>query len=566
MYCQLKLKAVSNDTYDVILVPRYDLKTFDTEFSLELFGKPIRLRMVTLLLTGTLSVSIPFSRIANADSRYSMTYLSYGSFEKQLEYVAMSNQGFSVISPSYFNLTQDGNLLVEEISSSYVDAMHEKGVKIVPFLSNHWDRTTGNNAMKNVEKLAEDIANAIKANRLDGVNVDIENVTHEYRDQYTKLVRLLREKIPNHKEVSVAVAANPNGWDLGWHGSYDYKALGEIADHIFIMAYDEHYNGGSAGPVASISFVEKSIQYALNYVPKEKIVLGIPFFGRIWSDDGSIRGTGITNKQIESALEKTGGTARIDPVSKSVIARFTVGNGHSVTVNGQKLKNVTYTVWYDNSDTLKYKLSLVDKYGLKGAGSWSVGQETRDVWDYYSLWLNGKYFSDTFYHFAKDDILINYQKGWMEGTARHTFSPDDGLTRGQAATILCRYLNLNDTDPKSDFPDISGHWAEKEIRIAADYGVLKGYPDGTFQPNRAVTREEIAVILQRILQYEYTGERISSQFYDVLENRWSYDEITALLDSGILTGYPDHTFRPEQYLSRGEMAHLLKKTLYLGKQ
>ena len=78
---------------------------------------------------------------------------------------------------------------------------------------------------------------------LDGINVDIENVTHEQRDAYTQLVRLLREKIPAHKEVSVAVAANPNDWQTGWHGSYDYAALAEVADHLFLMTYDEHYEG-----------------------------------------------------------------------------------------------------------------------------------------------------------------------------------------------------------------------------------------------------------------------------------------------------------------------------------
>lgn len=555
------LEPVSSHTYDIVVIPLSKPVDFDVEFSLEWFSKPLQIRMVTLMLAGTVAFSIPFSYLASADGKYSMTYLSYGSYDKQLEYVALSNNSFSVISPSYFNIGTDGSLAVEEISASYVDAMHQKNVKIVPFLSNHWDRTAGNLAMKNVDKLAEQVAQAVEKYNLDGVNVDIENVTHQYREQYTELVRLLRRKIPKEKEVSVAVAANPNGWNLGWHGSYDYKALGEIADHLFLMAYDEHYNGGEAGPVASISFVERSIQYALQYVPKEKIVLGVPFFGRIWSDDGRMMGVGITNRQIASALEKTGGNSRIDSATKSVKARFTVGTNHSITVNGQKLKPGSYTVWYDNSDTLKYKLSLVDKYGLKGAGSWSVGQETQDVWDYYSLWLNGKYFSDTFDHFAKDDILIAYDKGWMEGTSSETFSPSDGMTRAQAAVILCRYLGLQDNGATVDFPDISNHWAEQEIRIAVSHGLMNGYPDGSFLPNKAVTREEIAVILQRALQYEYQVQTALGGFSDLSPDRWSYREIIALIQSGIFSGYPDNTFRPEQYLSRGEMAHLIKKTL-----
>ena len=126
--------------------------------------------------------------------------------------------------------------------------MHQKGIRVVPFLSNHWDRASGVAALNRVDELAAEIAEAVRQYNLDGVNVDIENVTHNQRDQYTALVRRLREFLPNDKEVSVAVAANPNGWSTGWHGSYDYKELGKVADHLFLMTYDEHYQGGEAGP------------------------------------------------------------------------------------------------------------------------------------------------------------------------------------------------------------------------------------------------------------------------------------------------------------------------------
>lgn len=560
MRYQWYLFPVDGEYCDFIIRIFQGQKDTAAEFSSE-FLNGRKIRMVKLILGSALAISIPFSQIVNANDRYSMTYLSYGSYQTQLEYVALSQNSFSVISPGYFNLSSDGSLQVDEISQTYVDDMHEKNVKIVPFLSNHWNKQSGNLALERVEALTEELADAVRRYNLDGINVDIENVSHEYRDKYTALVRLLRQKLPKDKEVSVAVAANPYGWTLGWHGSYDYKELAKYADHLFVMAYDEHYNGGEAGPVASISFVEKSIQYALNYVPKEKIVLGVPFFGRIWGDDGKVKGVGITNRQIASAIDKTGGSFVVDADTKSVKAQIAVTDAHSITLNGQALKPGHYTIWYDNSDTLKYKLSLVDKYGLKGAGSWSVGQETKDVWDYYSLWLNGKYFSDTFSHFAKDDIVAVSKKGWMEGMGEHLFLPEDGLTRAQAATILCRYLDLSGEVDISRFSDIKQHWAEQEISLVAKYGFMQGYPDGRFQPNRAVTREEIAVILQRILQYEYRGmsERIS--FSDVSQERWSYREITALIDSGILDGYPDGTFRPAKFLSRGEMAHLLRKML-----
>ncbi len=560
MRFRIYVVPIEKDMCDLVISLTLSEQNVIEEFSREFFQKIPKIRLIKFVLGTTIAISIPFSYLANAKERYSMTYLSYGSFDKQLEYVALSKQSFSVISPSYFNIMSDGSLSVESISSDYVQKMHQQNVKIVPFLSNHWNRQAGNIALNDVESLSNQIVNAVQKYNLDGINVDIENVTHQYRDNYTRLVTQLRQKLPSDKEVSVAVAANPNGWNTGWHGSYDYKALGSVADHIFLMAYDEHYNGGEAGPVASIDFVERSIQYALKFVPSDKIVLGIPFFGRVWSSDESIQGVGITNRQIQSVLSKTGGSSQIDMPSKSVVGRFAVQKHDTVIVNNQTLKPGEYTVWYDNSDTLKYKLSLVDKYNLKGAGSWSVGQETPDVWDYYSLWLNGKYFSDIFHHYAKDDIQYIADKGWMVGLGVDRFLPEDGLTRAQAATILCRYLDLTENEPAEMLSDISGHWAETEIKTVLSNQIMVGYPDKTFRPNKAVTREEMAVILQRALQYNGNEKTKNRKFTDVEEDRWSYREITALLDSGILNGYPDNTFRPEQFLSRGEMAHLLRKS------
>lgn len=122
--------------------------------------------------------------------------------------------------------------------------MHDQGIRVVPYLSNNWDRELGRAMLRNKEVATTQIAEAIERYNLDGVNVDIENVTDEDQADYTEFVRLLREKIPAHKEVSVAVAANPKGWTEGWHGSYDYKLLAEFSDYLMIMTYDESYVGG----------------------------------------------------------------------------------------------------------------------------------------------------------------------------------------------------------------------------------------------------------------------------------------------------------------------------------
>lgn len=358
-------------------------------------AKQARIKSVKILVSGVLMATIAFSSFLTAlgaSDRYTMGYLYSGTDQQQIEYVNQTNNALDTVSPSYFDIQEDGSLKLNYLSQRLIDTMHQKGIKVVPFISNHWNRTAGINALKNADALSTQIANYVEKYNLDGVNVDIENVTHEQRDQYTEFVRLLREKIPSHKEVSVAVAANPNNWQVGWHGSYDYSALAEHADHLLIMAYDEHHEGGEAGPVASIDFVEKSIQYALRHTTADKIVMGVPFYGRVWSlDSNRIVGKGISSKTIQKILSDCESTVTFDQTSQSVKAEFTITEtSGQYTVGGDfVLQPGKYVVWFENDQSYQAKLNLIQKYNLKGAGSWALGQEDPSIWDHYESWIDG---------------------------------------------------------------------------------------------------------------------------------------------------------------------------------
>ena len=105
--------------------------------------------------------------------------------------------------------------LLPKTDDKFVDAMHQRGVKVVPFLSNHWNRELGRKAIYNKVSLVAQIVSAVSQYGFDGVNIDIENLTHEDRNQYTSFIKLLRESMPPDKTVSVAVAANPYGESCG---------------------------------------------------------------------------------------------------------------------------------------------------------------------------------------------------------------------------------------------------------------------------------------------------------------------------------------------------------------
>ncbi|SHH94492.1 Spore germination protein YaaH [Sporobacter termitidis DSM 10068] len=497
------------------------------------------------------------------DYKFNMSYIYFGSSTGYTSLVDGAQDSLDEVAPNYFTLDASGSLkLTNAVSPAFVSDMHARNIRVVPYLTNDWANQTGVNALNNREALSTSIAAAVAAYNLDGVNVDIENVNQDQRAAYVDLLRLLREKLPAGKTIAVAVAANPWGATTGWQGSYDYTGLAQYADYLLIMAYDEHYDGSAPGSVDSISFVEKSIAYALSKAPKEKLVLGLPFYGRIWSDSGSSPGGyGVSNTKVDQLLAAYGGTVTVDSATQSARATFTVRDSDTKpVVGGKALVAGTYTIWYENSQTLKARLNLVQKYGLKGTGSWSLGQESAGTWDYYTLWLNGCTFADIQNSWARDDIFKAYMNGWVNGTSSATFEPDAPLTRAEAAAVLVRMLGYPlEANTAYAFDDAKGGWAEAYINTARRYNLISGVGGNVFAPDRPVTRQEIAVMVRNALGYPDVVQQAAFSDVTLSGNSWSYGAITALSASGVITGYPDGTFRPEVSISRAELTALLTR-------
>jgi spore germination protein YaaH len=519
-----------------------------------------------MLLAGTLLMPQTMATAASTSSKFNMTYIYYGIGGDYINQVDAAKGALQMVAPSYFELNADGSLLLsKDVSADFVKAMHDRGLKVVPYLSNDWDRDLGRNALQQRDQLSSALADAVERYNLDGVDVDIENITEADRDAYTDFIRLLRAKLPAGKEVSAAVAPNPNGDSTGWAAAYDYKALANYVDYLMVMAYDESYPGDpTPGPVASLPFVERSIQSALKLVSPDKLVLGIPFYGRLWNqEDASFNGAGLSDTTVETLVARYNGTETYDVKSESVQATFDIHSGDPVSkVLGRELTPGHYTIWYENDNSLKAKLSLVGKYGLKGTGSWSLSQETAETWAHYSQWVNGAYFTDTVGHWAQDDINGVAEKGWMTGETDDTFAPDQELTRAEAATILVRAKGLSDAgvpSPASPFADVPpGHWAAQAIAVAAQQGYVDGVAAGQFAPDLPITREQMSALLVRLLGLQ-TAAVTAPPFMDVPAASWSAPAIAALSGLGIVDGFVDGTFRPQAPITRAQMAALLMR-------
>lgn len=122
------------------------------------------------------------------------------------------------------------------------------------------------------------IADAAKD--FDGVQIDFETVASPDREQYLSFLKAIKASIGD-KILSVALPARTKKIK---NDVYDYKEISRIADRIIVMAYDEHWSGSAAGPIASIDWCARVASWARSKIGKDKLVMGLPFYGRAWGD------------------------------------------------------------------------------------------------------------------------------------------------------------------------------------------------------------------------------------------------------------------------------------------
>lgn len=207
---------------------------------------------------------------------------------------------------------------------------------------------------------------------------------------------------------------------------------------------------------------------------------------------------------------------------------------------------------------------MVQQFDIKGTGSWSLGDENKETWNYYKLWLNGCHFEDAEGHWAADFILSSYKNGLIEGMSANAFHPDDPLTRAQAAAILVRLLDYEIFPDDNSFEDTKGHWAQAAVDTARRNGIISGVGENLFDPEAPVSREQMAVMLDNLLKKRPRSTINGNNgiaFSDVTadNNPWSYQSIGAMKQYGIISGFDNGLFKPSQALTRAEMTVILDK-------
>lgn len=298
--------------------------------------------------------------------------------------VLSETKGVNVISPTWFRIADNNGNISSMASTDYVNYCHERGIEVWGLVSNLEVQGVDSAHVLTHTSLRQKMVNQLVAYalqyNLDGINVDFEQLSEsEVGDGYIQFLRELSVKCENNDIILSTSVYTP----APYNDVYRYGEQSNFVDYIALMAYDQHYGQSSGeGSVASLDWVEEGINNTLDEgVPAEQILLGIPFYSRLWkltpNEDGSF-----------SISEEEYGLS-----ASSVWMSDNVGNPQWLDDCGQwygeKTTNgITYKMWLENKDSLDLRMQLMENHNLAGAAFWSSALDNAEAWDVIIRYIN----------------------------------------------------------------------------------------------------------------------------------------------------------------------------------
>ena len=303
-----------------------------------------------------------------------------------LENIA-GTKGLTTIAPTWFSLADTEGNISSIADPDYVNYAHQSNLEVWAVLRdfhggiNSYDETYEvlSYTSKRTKVISQVIAEAIKTG-VDGINLDFELVSSalSVKCRQNGLVFSVDNYVPQP-----------------YNAHYDLQEQGVVADYVMIMGYDEHTEGSyEAGSVASIGYLENGISDALQDVPAEKLVAGVPFFTRLWFETpkseeelaeeagteaaqypNKVTSTAYSMVEAEKVLSDSGAQAAWDETTMQNYAEWEADDG-------------TYRIWLEDRQSLEAKLKVISENNLAGVAEWSLGMEDPAVWDLILQYVN----------------------------------------------------------------------------------------------------------------------------------------------------------------------------------
>jgi spore germination protein YaaH len=284
---------------------------------------------------------------------------------------ALDVGGVTEVSPTWATVGLDGELVVTPPPEEVLDRLDEAGARLLPTVQNFadgdWQGQVIADLLADPERAGahrEALVGLALAGGWDGIDIDYEALPPTAGPQLIDFLTALGADLDEHGlELTVAVPARADDDSTGTL-AYSYQLLGEVADQVRVMTYDHSWSGSEAGPVAPLDWVSSVIDYAVERVPADKLMLGVPTYGYDWV---GTRGEVVSAVEAVELADEVGA----EPVWDEASGSWTFGYER----DGEQ-----HTVWYEDARSLSAAQDLAAEAGLRGVAIWQLGGEDPEVW------------------------------------------------------------------------------------------------------------------------------------------------------------------------------------------
>lgn len=282
-----------------------------------------------------------------------------------------------IVSPTWLHVIDSDGSIEDLTDPEYIAWARNHGYQIWVLVTNSFDPVITADILTSESKrlaVASDIIEIAADYGFEGINIDFENFSSDYRDEFSSFIAdlaLLCHENEIILSVDVTMISNSEYWSLG----YDREAIAEHADYLVIMAYDEHWQASPvAGSVASLPWVERGLARILEEVPPEQIILGVPFYTRLFevAESGDVpvvlNSWSYSMHRAEEIIENHDAEIYWDEEAGQHVARY-------------EKDSLSYIMWLENETSMRQRLELVNNYNLAGVAAWRRGLEKPEIWD-----------------------------------------------------------------------------------------------------------------------------------------------------------------------------------------
>lgn len=285
--------------------------------------------------------------------------------------------GINVVSPTWFSVVDGEGNVDSKADPEYVQWAHGQKMEVWALMSNSFDPDITTSFLSSFETRSRAITQILQyaeTYKLDGINIDFENV---YTKDKENLVQFMREMKPlaQQKGLIISIDVTPKSNSEMWSAFLDRRELALAVDYMMVMSYDEHWaSSPKSGSVSSLSWSRRTIERIIEEddVPSSKLILGIPMYTRIWTEQGENGGGKVSSTAVGMD------TIRKLILEKKLEPQFDAAAGQNYVE--YKEDKTLKRIWIEDETSLKARVEMAQSLELGGVASWTRSLAVQEAW------------------------------------------------------------------------------------------------------------------------------------------------------------------------------------------